>query len=158
MTVDLKGESPTLKYEFDLDIQVAAAQELGEFGGGRRRVVPIIGGALTGPRLAGVVVPGGADWQTIRPDGVTLIEARYTVRMSDGWTIGVVNTGMRRAAPEIIQKITAGEIVDPSLYYFRTTPVFEVGRGPYGWLTENIFVCVGERLPSLVRLKIYSVG
>ena len=38
----------------------------------------------------------------------------------------------------------AGEDVDPSLYSFRATPIFEVGPGPYQWLTENVFISTGR--------------
>lgn len=148
---------PALTFCFNLDVQVAPAQELGDVGG-RRRVIPITGGRLYGPDAEGVVLPGGADWQTIRADGVTLLQARYTVRMADGQVIGIINTGVRRASADVVRRLTAGEVVDPSLYYFRATPVFEVGPGPHGWLTESIFVSVGERLPDLVRLKVYRVG
>ncbi|CAN5222094.1 hypothetical protein BH10PSE3_BH10PSE3_06910 [soil metagenome] len=68
--------SPAMTHVFDLDIEVAPAQELGEVGGGRRPVIPITGGGLNGPGIKGAVLPGGADWQTIRPDGVTLLQAR----------------------------------------------------------------------------------
>jgi hypothetical protein len=152
------GAAPALDWVFDLDVKVGAAQELGEAGGGRRRVIPITGGGLTGPRMAGEVLPGGADWQTLRADGVTLLQARYTVRMPDGAVIGIINTGVRRASPEVARRLAGGELVDPSLYYFRASPVFEVGPGPYAWLTENLFVSVGQRLPDLVRLKVYQVG
>jgi hypothetical protein len=148
---------PPLVFSFNLDVQVGPAEELGDVGG-RRRVVPITGGRLYGDAAEGVVLPGGADWQTIRADGVTLLQARYTVRMTDGQVVGIVNTGVRRAAPDVVRRLTAGERVDPSLYYFRATPVFEVGPGPHQWLTESIFVSVGERLPDLVRLKVYRVG
>jgi hypothetical protein len=149
--------APPLNYVFDLEVRVGPAQELGEVGG-RRRVIPITGGALKGPGRSGIVLPGGADWQTIRPDGVTLLQARYTIQMDDGQVIGVINTGVRKAAPEVVRRLTAGEIVDPSLYYFRATPVFEVGPGPHQWLTESVFVSAGERLPDLVRLKVWQVG
>lgn len=152
-----ESKTPPLVHVFDLNVKVAPAQELGDVGGGRRRVIPIIGGDLTGPDLHGDVLQGGADWQTIRPDGVTLLQARYTVRMSTGETIGITNTGVRRAPAEIVKRITAGEVVDPSLVYFRATPIFEVGPGRYGWLTENVFISAGERLPDLVRLKVYRV-
>lgn len=151
-------QPPALDFVFDLDVKVAPAQELGEAGGGRRRVIPITGGTVKGPRMSGVVLAGGADWQTIRADGTTLLQARYTIQAADGQVIGVINTGVRRASPEVVKRMTAGEIVDPSLYYFRASPVFEVGPGPHQWLTENLFVSVGERLPDLVRLKVYKVG
>jgi hypothetical protein len=150
--------APALDWVFDLDVKVAQAQELGEANGGRRRVIPITGGGLKGPGISGEVLEGGADWQTLRADGVTLLQARYTVRMTDGVVIGIINTGVRRASPEVAKRLAAGERVDPSQYYFRASPVFEVGPGQWGWLTESLFVSVGQRLPDLVRLKVYRLG
>lgn len=150
--------APLLTPRFELRVQVGPAQELGEYGGGRRRVVPITGGTVVGERVNGVILPGGADWQTIRPDGVTLLQARYTMQTSDGQVIGIVNTGVRTASAEVAARMARGEQVDPSLYYFRASPVFEVGPGPYGWLTERLFVSAGERTPDLVRLTVYEVG
>jgi hypothetical protein len=155
---EARDEGPALVHVFDLDVRVAPAQELGEVGGGRRRVIPIVGGGLSGAGLKGEVLPGGADWQTIRPDGVTLLQARYTIRMSDGATLGVINTGVRRAAPDVVRRLTAGEDVDPALYYFRATPIFEVGPGPYQWLTENVFISTGARHPDRVALKVFKVA
>jgi len=149
--------APGLTHVFDLRVKVGPAQELGEFGGGRRRVIPIVGGDISGQGIRGEVLPGGADWQTLRADGVTLLVARYTLRMDDGQVVGIINTGVRRASPEVARRLTAGEVVDPSLYYFRATPVFETGPGKFGWLTENVFISVGERLPDLVRLKVFRV-
>ncbi|CAN5222074.1 hypothetical protein BH10PSE3_BH10PSE3_06900 [soil metagenome] len=77
--------------------------------------------------------------------------------MDDGQTVGVINTGVRRASPDVVRRLTAGEVVDPALYYFRATPVFEVGPGPHGWLTESVFLSLGERLPDRVRLKVFRV-
>jgi hypothetical protein len=71
--------------------------------------------------------------------------------------VNVINSGVRRASPPVAARIVAGEAVDPALYYFRTTPVFEAGPGPHQWLVENVFVGVGERLPDLVRLSIHQV-
>jgi len=153
-----QGAAPALDWVFDLDVKVGPAQELGEANGGRRRVIPITGGGLKGPGMSGEVLEGGADWQTLRADGVTLLQARYTVRMTDGAVIGIINTGVRRASPEVARRLAAGELVDPAQYYFRASPAFEVGPGPWGWLTETLFVSVGQRLPDLVRLKVYRVG
>jgi hypothetical protein len=143
---------------FDARVRVAPAQELGEFGGGRRRVIPILGGEVSGPRLTGQILPGGADWQTIRPDGVTLLRAQYTIQAADGQVIGVVNTGVRRASPELVRRMTDGEIVDPALYYFRATPTFEVGPGLHAWLVGSVFIVTGERLPDQVLLKFFELG
>lgn len=149
--------APGLTHCFDLEVEVGPAQDLGQYGGGRRRVVPILGGRLVGPQLSGAIQPGGADWQTLRPDGLTLLQARYTVRMDDGQVVGIINTGVRRASPEVAARMAGGEWVDPAQYYFRASPIFEVGEGPYGWLVENLFVSAGERRPDCVNLGVFQV-
>ena len=64
---------------------------------------------------------------------------------------------MRRGPAEVLSKLAAGEKVDPSLYYFRASPQFDVQPGPHGWLMENTFVCAGKRWPQSVELDIYQV-
>jgi hypothetical protein len=148
---------PALTEMFEARVRVAPAQELGEIGGGRRRIIPILGGTVSGERLTGEVLPGGADWQTIFPDGRTEVLARYTLRAADGALIGVVNRGLRRGPPEVIARLTAGEVVDPFAYYFRTSPTFEVAAGPHDWLLNFVFVGVGVREPDCVRLRVFAL-
>ena len=148
---------PELTEVFEARVLVAPAQELGGIGGGRRRIIPILGGTVSGARLTGDVLPGGADWQTIFPDGRTEVLARYTLRAADGALIGVVNRGVRRGPPEVIARLTAGEHVDPSEYYFRTSPAFEVAAGPHEWLNNHMFVGVGVRLPDCVLIRVFAV-
>lgn len=52
----------------------------------------------------------------------------------------------------------AGDNVDPALYYFRTTPTFDVADGPHRWLGENVFVCSAARTKNRVLLDFYQVG
>src|SRR5690349_22324737 len=77
------------------EITLAAPQELGDTPAGRRRIIPITGGRFEGERLRGRVLPGGADWQIVRPDGVADLDARYTLETSDGALIYVRNHGYR---------------------------------------------------------------
>src|SRR4029078_12406294 len=88
---------------------------------GLRRVVPITGGTFAGPAIRGRVVPGGADWQYVRPDGVLALAPKYTLKTSDIVLVMVTNRGVRRGPPEVIARLARGERVDPSEYYFRTT-------------------------------------
>jgi hypothetical protein len=95
---------------FKAEITLAAPQELGETPQGRRRIIGITGGRFSGERLSGRVLPGGADWQLIRADGVAdldpaLYYMRTTPRFETGDTryawlnrIVCVATGARRAA------------------------------------------------------------
>jgi hypothetical protein len=129
-------------------------------GEARRRVVPIIGGSFEGLgelSIKGRVLPGGADFQWIQLDGLTVADARYILETERGQMIYVNNRGLRHAAPEIMQKLLAGERVDPSLVYFRTTPVFETGEAELQVLTRSTFVGVGERYPSEVILRFWKV-
>jgi hypothetical protein len=150
--------TPTLSYVFEVAATLEPAQELGQVHGGRRRVVPVTGGTVSGPRLGGRVLAGGADWQTILPTGVTLLRAQYMIEADDGAVIGVVNEGVRRASPEVAERMAAGALVPPTEYYFRTTPRFEVGPGPHGWLMESVFVCTGERRPNDVLIRFFVVS
>jgi hypothetical protein len=148
---------PELEFVFEVRARVSRPLELGEVDGLARRIVPIEGGTVDGPALKGEVLAGGADWQAIRPDGLTRILARYVIRAEDGTMISVENRGVRRAAPETIRRLLAGERVDPSLVYFRAAPTFEAPEGPHGWLMQNLFVSAGKRAPDGVEIRVYKV-
>ena len=147
-----------LTHVFTACVDVGSALELGVTGRGRRRIVPIVGGRVSGPRLTAAVLPGGADWQVVRADGTAEVVARYTLRTEDGTLISVVNNGLRRGPAAVLARLAAGEEVDPSLYYFRTSPVFEVAPGPHGWLSDNIFVATGERRSKQVVIRVFMVS
>jgi hypothetical protein len=142
---------------FRAEITLAPAQELGESPLGRRRVIPITGGWFGGERLSGRVLPGGADWQVIRRDGVAELDARYTLETEDKALIYVRNFGLRHGPAEVIARLAAGEAVDPALYYMRTTPRFETGAERYQWLNKLICVATGSRKAAAVELEVYEV-
>jgi hypothetical protein len=95
-----------------------------------------------GEKLAGRVLPGGADWQFIRADGVAELDARYTLETEDCALIYVRNFGYRH---------------DASLYYTRTTPRFETGAERYQWLNRIICVATGARKAAAVELEVFEV-
>ena len=148
---------PDLDFAFEARVGVSPAIEAGPVPGGRRRIIPITGGVVAGPRLNGIVIPGGADWQLIRDDGLVDLTARYTIQAEDGTLIGVVNRGYRHAPPEVLARLAAGEAVDPALVYFRTVPRFEAPPGPHDWLTRNILVATAQRHPEGVLLRFFTV-
>ena len=149
---------PPLEWVFSVKATLAAPIEKGTINGLRKRFIAITGGDVSGPKLTGTVLPGGGDWQAIHADGRTELDARYALKASDGTVIGVTNPGLRVASPEIIKRISAGEDVDPSLYYFRTTPQFEVAAGPHDWLSRAVFVARGVRKPDHVLIEFFRVG
>ena len=141
----------------ELRVEVGTPVEVGNVAGGRRRIISILGGTFAGPEVRGAVLSGGADWQIVRGDGFTELDTRYTLRTDRDELIYIRNAGIRHAAPEIMQKLLAGERVDPALVYFRTVPVFETAAPRLQWLTRAIFVGDGERQPNLVIVRVWKI-
>ena len=150
-------QAPQLEFAFEALAQVAPFVEIGDTPLGRQRMIPILGGHFEGPRIKGEILPGGHDWQFITPEGATELTAHYVMKASDGALIAVTNRGLRHAPDEVQAKLLRGEAVDPSLVYFRATPRFETAAPQHRWLNRHIFLCVGERAPSAVRLFFYAV-
>src|SRR5215469_1345484 len=149
--------SQAMEFAFEATVTVAPPLEIGETPLGRRRVIHITGGRFAGPRLKGIVVPGGADWQIIRPDGVTELTAVYELKTDDGTLIHVTNRGLRHGPPEVMQRLLRGETVDPDSYYFRTVPVFEAPSGPHDWLNRSIFAATGARSANEVKVRVFEL-
>ena len=148
---------PDLQLLFEYARVLDAAVVVGETPVGLKRVVPILGGTFSGPEMRGTIVPGGADWQYVRADGVTVVEARYLLRTDDDVLIEVHNRGIRHGPAETMKRLAAGESVDPSEYYFRATPVLTAPAGKYEWLNRNLFVCTGARYATAITLWIYRI-
>jgi hypothetical protein len=144
---------PLLKAE----IALAPPQELGDTPQGRRRIIGITGGRFSGERLSGRVLPGGADWQLVRADGVANLDARYTLETGDGALIYVRNRGYRHGPAEVLTRLARAEDVDPALYYMRTTPSFETGDARYAWLNRIVCVATGARRPAAVELEVFEI-
>ena len=149
--------TPDLRHVCDIDVSVGPIRDLGPTPHGRRRIIPILSGTVKGPRLEAEVMPGGADWQYVRGDGVLELEARYSIKTRDGAEIAVTNRGMRRAPPEIMDRLSRGESVDPALVYFRTVPVFEAPAGPHEWLNRSVFIATAARFPDKVHIRVFEV-
>jgi Protein of unknown function (DUF3237) len=149
--------TPTLKHTADFTIRIGPPITVGETPEGLRRVIPILGGTIAGPRLDGTILSAGADYQLIRSDGYTTLDARYTARLADGAVLYIVNTGVRFGPPEVMTRMLNGENVDPTLVYFRTTPRFETASSEYRWLTRPLFLATGARHPDRVEIRVFEV-
>lgn len=160
MTVDqipVVSVMPSLRLLYTSRIEIDTPLCVGKARYGERRIINIKGGAFAGPRLSGRVLSGGADWQIIRNDGITEVEARYTLETHDGCLIYVHNWGIRRGAKDVMERLASGGKVDPSEYYFRTIPIFETGAPSYEWLNGLIAIASGERRVNEVIITVYEV-
>ncbi len=153
--------APALEHVCDLTVFVAAPLEAGQITGlnsrGRRRIIPITGGKVTG-RITGTVLPGGADFQIVVSETSADLDARYLLALVDGSHVYVQNRALRRGSAEDIAKLVRGEPVDPAAIYFRCVPTFEVSTPALAWMTESVFVGTGARFPDRVEISVYRVA
>src|SRR3546814_15007296 len=108
----------------DWSSDVCSSDLIGHTPGGRRRVIPITGGTVTG-QLSGRILPGGADFQAIRSHTFTDIHARYVIETDQGEMVYVENTGIRTGPAEDIPALAHGKPVDHTSLYFRRCHRFE---------------------------------
>ncbi len=137
-------DSLPLEFVYDAIVTLGKTETVGATPMGRRVRIPITGGRFAGPRLNGTILPEGMDWQLIRADGSTLLEANYLMRERDGTLIQITNRGVAADG------------------YLRTTPVFEAPIGRHQWLNRSIFLgTVGAANPGegpAVRITVYRIA
>ncbi len=146
------------EFLFRMSLRVGAPQAVGSSRGTDLRIVPVTGGTVSGPRLAGEVLPGPAgDWLRVEPDGTTHLDVRLTLRAASGGLVSCQYTGLRAGPPEVLARLGRGEAVAPQDYYFRTALRFETGAPDLAWLTRILAVGVGQRLPEGPVYDVYGV-
>ncbi len=158
MISDTQPPPPDLEFVMRLEVAIGPVIEIGATSQGQRRIIPITGGTFAGPTLSGAILPSGGDWQTVRPDGVADLHARYALQTTGGGLIEVDNRGYRHGPQAVLQQIAAGEVVDPGSYYFQTTPRFITAETDYDWLNRTIFIGVAQRFREGVLVDVFSVG
>ena len=112
-------------------IDVADKQAWGQGPRGERWCVPILGGRFWGAdgfdAFHGDVCAGGADRQTLRPDGIKELDALYEMRTHDGAIITVHN------------QVLIDDQVQPERYA-RSCVRLTAPDGPHAWLNRRLFV------------------
>jgi hypothetical protein len=142
---------------FTIRSGLGGIQKLGATPYGERRIIDIHDGTVEGPKLKGKVLPGGADWQIVRSDGVVHLTARYTIETDSGGLILVNSEGYRHGPPEVMERLARDETVDPALYYFRAFMRFETSDPKAAWLNRILALGRGARLNRAVQLDVFEV-
>ena len=153
---DTSPAIPGLEPAFDVEVLLGSIEDHGLTRRGHRRVVPIVGGRVTGA-IEGEILPGGADWQIVREDGAVEVDARYTARTEDGALILIHAAGIRSGDAAALEALLRGESVDPETYYFRTVLTLEAGDPRFAELQNVLFVTSAVRDANRVHYAAYRV-
>lgn len=138
---------PRLELVYDATVDIGPRRELGPSPLGQRFIIDIVGGSFEGPQLRGRVLPGGADRQLLRSDGVKELAALYEMQTDDGAVLTVHN------------RVLIDEAA-PGGRYARSIVRINAPDGPHAWLGRRVFVGTLESLKparDAVRISVYLV-
>jgi hypothetical protein len=158
-TIQFEPPKPGLEFMARFEVNLdASVLELGQIESvGKRRIIPITGGKFTGPRLSGIILKNGADWQIVSADGLAHMDTRYALKTYDGTLIYIQTRGFRYGPAGVMAEVAKGIPVDPNKYYFRVYIQFETGSARYEWLNRAIGIGAGMRLRNAVIYDAYLV-
>ena len=142
---------------FTLTLELGPIHDIGATPNGHRRIVEVAGGRFEGEEFSGRVLPGGGDWIMMRPDEVVQLDVRLTLKTDDGHLVYMIYRGMRHGPAWVMDKLNKGEKVDPTQYYFRTTPLFETASEKYGFLNRIVTVATGRREPKGPIYEVFQI-
>lgn len=140
--------APEARLAWEAQVDIGERQSLGQGPRGERFIVPILGGRFEGPRLRGTVLPGGADRQLLRADGVKELDALYELQTDDGAVITVRNRVL------IDESATPGR-------YARSVLQLSAPAGPHDWLNRRVFVGTLHSLRparAAVCIRVYELA
>ena len=139
---------PGVEWVYTAEVAIDVTRDLGAARGGQRFIVDILGGRFAGPRLRGTVLPGGADRQFLRADGVKQLDALYEMQCDDGAVLTVHNR----------------VVIDPSApgerYARSVVEIQAPADGPHDWLNRRVFVGTLEPLMpgrQAVRIAVFQL-
>jgi hypothetical protein len=147
---------PGLEPAFEVAATLGPLEDHGDTRAGHRRVVPIAGGRVSG-LFDARILPSGADWQLVRPDGTIEIDTRYSTVTDDGEYVHIRTSGVRSGPPEVLEALLRGEQVDPAEYYFRVAVYLETAAPRLAFLERSIFVASAVRGADSVHYTAYRV-
>jgi hypothetical protein len=147
---------PGLEPAFTVDARLGPLEDHGVTRAGHRRVIAVAGGRVSGA-IDAEILPGGADWQLVRPDGAIEIDTRYSARTAAGEYVHFRTSGVRSGPPEVLAALLRGENVDPASYYFRVAVYLETSAPRLAFLERSLFVASAVRGADSVSYVAYRV-
>lgn len=143
--------APPVSFFFEETFSLTAPTVVGQTPSGRRQSVAITGGAFSGPGFSGRVIPGGGDYQLVRPDGSVEIDAEYLLETDDHVVIHARHLGT------ITPPKGAGDAG-----YLWSTHSFDAPAGKYGWMNGQVFISrigrAGDKDHPAVKITVWKIG
>ncbi|MBX2835911.1 MAG: DUF3237 domain-containing protein [Gammaproteobacteria bacterium] len=130
-------QAPYARLVWTAIIDIAPRESLGSIAAGERFIVPILGGRFYAGSdmdgLNGVILPGGADRQLLRQDGVKELNALYEMKIEDGPIITISN------------RVIVDESRDGARYAMSViNATVEAGR--FDWINKRVLIGTLESL------------
>jgi hypothetical protein len=136
--------TPGLVHLFTMRAALVPGLDSGEGPLGRRTLNLVAKGDFRGERLRGEIDPGSGDWMLTR-NNIRVVDARVVLHTDDGALIHMSYGGRVTFSEDFgdaARDPSKRHLIDPSKYYFRTTPLFETGAARYAWI--NGIVAIGS--------------
>ncbi len=145
---------PQFEFVYECDATLTPAVEMGKTVEGQRRIIPITGGTVRGPKIQGELLNGGWDWNLSRTDGAGSVEAAYYMKTDDGVLIRIVNKGVGGGGPP------PPPAANGERFFMFTHPEFEAPLGKYDWMNRAMFIAtLGARKDShnAVLIRVFQI-
>jgi hypothetical protein len=131
--------------------KLAPPEIIGPVPGGIRVNFYVTGSEITGPKVFGKVRPVGADWLTVRRDGIAALDVRATAETNDGALLYVTYLGIIDLGENGYDDFLKG-VPLPSGVAIRTSPRIQTSDPRYLWL--NRLHCIGVGQAFAERLEV----
>ena len=123
-----------------------------------RYVSDFTGGAVSGSKVQGTVLPDGEIWYLIRLDNIAELLIQGAVQTADGALIAFRAKAFSRAAPLTTEQLYYAALIDPSDAFFRGVTFFETEAPSYDWLNHAVTIATYHYDLAQVEIVVYAVG
>ena len=128
---------------FSVNLQISATHEVGNTPYGKRRLLDVKGGTITGDRLKGTVVTGGLEYELVLSNGVVEYQGINILKTSGGAMIYVRSCGV------------SPDGTSPP----RLIPDFEAATsGSEAFLNTGKFVATRVASAGAIQIDVYDVS
>lgn len=142
---------PRLEHVMSYTARLRDPEVIGPLPEGLRVNFYVTGGTVTGPRVSGKLRPVGADWLTLRRDGIAALDVRVTMETNDGALIYVTYPGIIDLGENGYEQFLQGASPASGIA-IRISPRFQTSHPNYLWL--NRLHCIGLGQAFLERSEV----